>query len=167
MHVLSKTLLLGLCLTAAGPLAAQTTVAGARKPAPPAVAKAPEITQCGQQTLEMCTQQRVQELKRYRDAMLRGAGVITTTANVEEARRIAAYDAWLTDIGTTAGHVADRGETALRSRGALAERDRVQFNRDYITLMTRMRTENKKHDTSAGAMKRKAEIVRTTLGNDR
>jgi len=153
----------GMLLAIAGPLAAQTGLKKA--PELPADEVAPVETQCGQQALSNCTSQRVQELRRYREAMRRAATVTSTgTMSVDEARRVGNYDRWLTDIANSAEQISLRGDAVLQLHGAAARGPAIQFHQQYLAFMKRLRTESRLHDTSVGLMKRKHAVLVNMLG---
>ncbi len=127
---------------------------------PPPADPAPTEAQCGAQGLSQCTSQRVQELRRYREAMRRAASITGTGAiGVDEGRRVGMYDRWLLDIAVSADQIAQRGQASLQGQGPASASAKVAFNQQYLAFMQRLRTESRQHDTTAGLMKRKHAVM--------
>ena len=152
----------GVTLVCLGGIAA---VAGAqslgdRKPPVLPADPAPSATQCGAQGLSQCTSQRIQELRRYREAMRRAAAITGTgVMSVDEGRRVGQYDRWLNEVANQADQVALRGQASLQGQGPTAAAAKLAFNQQYLAFMQRLRTESRQHDTTAGLMKRKHAVM--------
>lgn len=133
---------------------------GGKKPAALPADPAPAAAQCGGQGLSECTSQRIQELRRYREAMRRAATITGTgVMGVDEGRRVGLYDRWLTELSNQADQVAQRGQASLQGQGPTSVAAKVAFNEQYLGFMQRLRTESPRHDTSAGLMKRKRAVM--------
>jgi hypothetical protein len=133
---------------------------GGKKPPVTPADPAPTAAQCGGQGLSQCTSQRIQELRRYREAMRRAATITGTgTMGVDEGRRVGMYDRWLNDVANQADQVALRGQASLQGQGPTSVAAKVTFNEQYLGFMQRLRTESRRHDTTAGLMKRKHAVM--------
>lgn len=165
MNMMWRMLACGTLLVLATSAGAQGTTAK-----PPVIAPedvSPPETQCGEQSLSACTSQRVQELRRYREAMRRAAAVTASgsgVTSVEDARRVGNYDRWLTDIANNAEQIAQRGQAVQQLRGASARAPAMQFHQQYLAFIARLRKESPLHDTSAGLMKKKRAVLVNMLG---